>query len=103
MLPDSVKRNIWDLASFCVLLFDTLVIPYTLAWQPPDSTFLITTMWVTMCFWTSDMLLTFNTALYKRGELEVRRSQIAKHYFKTTFLLDLVVTGIFEDAYGAAF
>jgi len=93
VLPDSVKRNMWDIVSFCVLLFDTLVIPYTLAWQTPDSAFLITTTWMTMCFWTADMVLTFNTALYKHGELEVRRWPIAKHYFKTTFMLDLVVTG----------
>ena len=45
--------------------------------------------WTSFIFWSADILVNFNTAVYHHGRLETSKAVIASHYFRGWFLIDV--------------
>lgn len=94
MHPESAKRTMWDVFSAVALGHDSMMLPYQLAWEPPDSAFTALGMWATVIFWTLDMCVSTNTAYYtSTGDLETRRWKIIKNYLRRSFIVDAAIVG----------
>lgn len=94
MHPNSTKRLIWDVVGMLLILYDVIVIPLNIGFQPEEGDFLFTMLLVTTIFWSIDINLTFVTAYYENGKLEVHHRKIAKHYLKTWFFIDVPIVSL---------
>ena len=88
--PDSHFIVVWDVCSVLLIIFQSMYIPFILAFEIEDyfRWFLIDTG-ITL-FFVCDMAIVFNSAIYKNGNLVRDRKQIAKEYLKKSFLIDLI-------------
>lgn len=59
--PSSMKRLAWDLMGMTLLCWDVLVIPFTQAFTPPETAFSRMMGFITMGFWSLDILASFLT------------------------------------------
>lgn len=57
--PGANWRLCWDISGAFLIGYDTVMIPFTLSFEPQENAFWVTMNWVTMLFWTVDMFLTF--------------------------------------------
>lgn len=90
--PESSFRLVWDILSACALVFDAILVPYVLAWDPVHTGFVSGGTWATVVFWTFDVFVNFNTAVHSElGDLQTRRWQIFWHYLRRTLILDLAI------------
>lgn len=89
--PGANWRLCWDLSGACLIGYDVIMIPFDLAFMPKENAFLIFMDWLTMLFWTMDMVFTFFVGYISRGRLVMSPAAIAKRYLITWFLLDAVV------------
>jgi hypothetical protein len=91
-LPTSPQRLVWDVSSMALLLYDFLFIP--LSFFGLGENWLISAMdWVTMLFWTCDMVLSLFTGYVDRGATVMDPKKIAKHYLMSWFPLDVCAVG----------
>jgi len=92
--PYSPRRLVWDLAGMVFLAYDMVVIPIG-AFNPPSNWFLVAMDWITLSFWSSDMVASFLTGYIDkgRGATMMNPYAIAKHYLRTWFFLDLTIVG----------
>jgi len=75
-----------------LLLYDAIVLPLG-AFELPESGFLITMEFLSLCFWTLDIVGTFLVGYYEAG-VEIKDPvKIAYRYLRQFFLFDVVVTG----------
>lgn len=86
--PDSTKRVIFDVCSIIVLLADLTLMPTVMAFDLSTSVAIEAFLWFAACFWTFDVLVSFNTGYYVKGQLEMRRHVIALSYLRGWFILD---------------
>jgi len=101
--PGANWRLAWDLSGAILIGYDTVAIPFDLSFQPTRGTFLTTMDWVTMLFWTFDMVFTFFVGYMHRGQVVMSPSRIAQRYLMTWFTLDaLVVAGDWFNNVGKA-
>merc|ERR1719235_1639776 len=102
--PGANWRLCWDLSGAMLIGWDTVMIPFTLAFVPGDNAFFVFMNWVTMLFWTFDMVFTFFVGyVAKNGRTVMNPRLIAKRYFTSWFGLDiLVVTGDWFNNVGEA-
>lgn len=91
--PGSKYRMVWDLSGMFLIFFDIIMIPLGV-FEPPDTPFTIFMSWVTMLFWSSDMLSSFFVGYVSKGETVMDPSRIACHYLRTWFVPDSVVVGV---------
>lgn len=89
--PDNPFRLAWDLLSVVALFYDSVTVPFVLAWDPVLEGILLTGMWITPSFWTIDMLLNFCTGYYNKAEMEMRPRAVVVHYLRTWFPLDVTL------------
>lgn len=90
--PDSNIRLFWDLLILSFIIYNSLIIPYSIAFElPPDNYWTIIEFIIDISFFT-DLFLNFNTAFYQQGVMIKGRKQIALNYFKKWFWLDLIAT-----------
>mmetsp|Transcript_57274 Transcript_57274/g.133948 ORF Transcript_57274/g.133948 Transcript_57274/m.133948 type:complete len:1188 (+) Transcript_57274:58-3621(+) len=93
--PGGTIRLIWDILGGCLLLLDATFLPISLAWdldmRTPGAAGLLLSIsfWTSFAFWSTDILVNFNTAVYIQGRLEILRKLIALHYLKTWLLFDV--------------
>lgn len=90
--PDSIGRVVFDLVTVVILMHDSIVLPFLLAWDPPLSTPIIAGQYFALAFWTTDIFLSFLTGYYHEGEVVMDPSKIAWHYSRGWFVLDTMVT-----------
>lgn len=82
----------WDIIGLCLLLNDAIVIPPSLAWSVTMATptiggvYVAISFWISLVFWSSDLPVNLNTAVYVKGTLQTARSQIV-HLVITHILL----------------
>ena len=82
-------RVLWDLCGLLLLIADTILLPLSLAFnwnsntQDAGSFFLLLDFVASVIFWTLDIFMNVNTAIYERGTLVLDRKQVVKHYLKT--------------------
>lgn len=88
--PDSTQRLVWDLLGMFLLLYDTIVIPLG-AFEPEESGFLKAMDWVTLIFWSLDMVASFLTGYVDQGETVMAPGRIARNYMGKWFWIDAIV------------
>lgn len=92
--PNSITRGFWDTASFCLIVYDVVMIPFQL-FDPGDHLVLDAMAWFTRFFWTIDMIMSVNTGYAtKDGNFDMRHSTILRRYVRTWFGLDLMLVSL---------
>jgi hypothetical protein len=92
--PESGLRMTWDIIGVVVLAFDLIWIPIQFCFSPPPVLWTRIVGWISLMYWTLDVLATFNTGVYtKRGKLINTRVGIAAVYLKGWFILDVMIVG----------
>jgi len=89
--PNSRSRLAWDLTGFAFIIYDVIVIPLFVFNLPEGVTFTMALTWVSTCWWTADIFVSFVTGFHIDGFLEMRPRMIAKRYFRTWFVPDLTI------------
>lgn len=89
--PSSPYRMVWDVGGMILIAYDTVAIPLSLAFTLEEVAFTVAMFWVTLLFWTTDIACTFVTGYFNEDQLEVRPRQIAKHYLRSWFMMDVAV------------
>lgn len=89
--PDSMGRAIFEVFSLVVLLHDSLLLPFVLAWDPPITALLAAGQYIALVFWTTDMMLSFCTGFYHEGEVVLDLHRVVAHYLRGWFWLDFSV------------
>lgn len=92
--PSSFKRVAWDIASFSLVGYDSMMIPLQMA-DPPEMFLTTVMLWITRLFWTVDIVLTFFTGYTDaKGAIVVNPGDVVRRYLRTWFGFDLVVVGL---------
>lgn len=76
-----------------VLLVDLSATPYILAWEVPYAGILIVWAWMTVTLWTLDIIVNFVSGFTKNGEVILKSREVAIHYLRSWFFLDLALVG----------
>ncbi|GAB4426643.1 MAG: hypothetical protein OHK0011_08240 [Turneriella sp.] len=90
LLPDSRARTLWDFFLFIVTLTMAVLGPIELVYKLRGKVFVIYSGIFLTCVFLIDMILSFRTAYYYRGELVDDQRQITRHYLRTWFAVDCV-------------
>lgn len=90
MTPGNSKRVAWDFVGMMLLGYDILVIPLGV-FDPEHTWFFATMDWITLLFWTGDMVMSCLTSYVHEGRLVYSPRLIFINYLKSWFILDLVV------------
>mmetsp|Transcript_58347 Transcript_58347/g.170601 ORF Transcript_58347/g.170601 Transcript_58347/m.170601 type:complete len:722 (-) Transcript_58347:320-2485(-) len=100
--PNSAARLAWDFFSSLMVCYDVITIPLmAIALDREDllgggtGSFTDVMDWVTTIFWTIDLPCSFLTGYHSEGLVEMRPTEVAKHYVKTWFPFDFMI--IFID------
>lgn len=86
--------------SLVLLLCDALLLPISIAWDwrlgldNAASTLLFCSIWSSLVFWTLDVLVNLNTAVYIKGLLVHRREAILSRYMRSWLLLDISLVSL---------
>jgi len=84
--PNSMPRVTWDLVGLLMMLYDLVMVPFTLAWNTSqDDVSLI----LACTYWALHIPVSFVTGYYKDGMLVASRSRIAKRYICSWLTFDL--------------
>lgn len=91
--PMSYPSIFWDALSIVLILYDFVVVPFTLAFQPDSVAATDAMTWVTRFFWTLSLPLQLFCVGYMgtMGNIERRWTMLAKHYLMTWFSFDLLI------------
>lgn len=95
--PHGAFRICWDLSAMVLIFGDTVLLRLALAWDVSmgvDNLFssvLLCSFWLSLTFWTLDLLINLNTAVYRKGALVVSRSRILLSYAKGWLLFDCLL------------
>jgi len=100
--PTSWPRIVVDIIGFSVLLYDSIMVPYMLAWEVPTEGMNRILGWAAAAFWVLDIWVCANTGYIHDGKLVMNRSQILRRYARTGLVPDLVIVGVdlFSIIYG---
>jgi len=88
--PNSGPKLVWDFIGLFLICWDVFFIPLTVL-DLPKVLFTTVMDWVTLCFWTSDIAVSFVSGFYKSGELVMDMRAIAASYVTSWFVVDLIV------------
>ncbi|CAD8113120.1 unnamed protein product [Paramecium primaurelia] len=96
--PDSMFYRNWQVLNSIFVVCFFFQIPFMLAYQPLIDEkeayhyqyYEEFSLYVGISIFMMDIILTFNIAFYKQGQLISNRKQIAINYIKTYFFLDLI-------------
>jgi len=97
MHPEGYFRICWDLVSLVLLLIDAIFLPLSIAWDwkmgfdTVSGSILSVSIYVSLVFWTVDIFLNLNTAVYIQGQLVTKRRAIFRRYLSTWFFLDVTI------------
>lgn len=92
--PGSNFRIGWDLAGTLFLFYDIIMIPLS-AFGPKRVLFIAIMEWIALIFWSGDMLMSCITGVVVKGETSMDPRTILRVYFKSWFILDVIV--VFPD------
>ena len=88
--PESLPRLLWDVLLLIVITYQCLTIPYFICFEDSYTYWLnIVEILVNIIFLT-DLLVCFNTGLYLKGTLVMKRTAIFCEYIKLWFWIDFV-------------
>lgn len=86
--PSSQWRAAWDCTGMLMIFYDIVSMPFFLAFDPSESGPTTAMFFVTLTFWSTDLLYNFHTGYYRNGEPQLRFRDIATHYLRNWFLCD---------------
>lgn len=90
---DSIFKVIWDITIMILTIIVSYTVPYSIAFFVNLSkTFYI----LVDTFFIIDILITFNTSYYFKGQLIAERSKISRKYLKNWFFYDLLASFPYE-------
>ena len=101
--PDSWFKGLWDLCSLITIIYQSILIPFRLCFQvEADGGFKIFETLIDAIF-ILDIFVTFNTGIYKKGYLVMKRKEIIKNYIRYWFFIDLLASfpyaWLFEEGF----
>ena len=82
-------KLLWDILHLCIILLWFFYIPLLLAFDDSRELELTAVIFSTM-FFSLDILLNFNTAYFKNGILQRKRSKIFKNYLRKRLFYDII-------------
>eukprot|EP00927_Polykrikos_kofoidii_P017213 TRINITY_DN17814_c0_g1_i1.p1 TRINITY_DN17814_c0_g1~~TRINITY_DN17814_c0_g1_i1.p1 ORF type:complete len:764 (+),score=145.83 TRINITY_DN17814_c0_g1_i1:45-2336(+) len=91
--PNCSWRLAWDVVGLVLISYDVITIPLLQAFEPSKTLFVAFMDWVTLLFWTGDLLQSFFIGFYDKGTLIMNHRRIVKHYLVTWFFMDMIVVG----------
>ncbi|CAE8589616.1 unnamed protein product [Polarella glacialis] len=91
--PGSDFRVVWGALGIFCILYDCICVPL-LIFDFEYDTAIVVTRAITTAYWISDCLNSFFQGYHKQGILEMRLHHTARHYAKTWFPMNLVITSI---------
>lgn len=89
MLPNSMRRIVWDLISAFVLAYDVVVIPLQCLFGTLLSKDMQVVGLATNIFWSLDIVASNFTAFHNQSIIEMRFRKILSRYLRTWFVLDV--------------
>jgi hypothetical protein len=93
ILPDNRFIQVWNLLMSALLLMIAIYVPIKVAFIDESTTVGISLDFFVDGLFLTDIVLTFFTAIEKRGgNIEVRHKYIARNYLKLWFWIDVVST-----------
>jgi len=92
MSPFSTGRVAWDVFGMFLLFYDIVMVPMN-AFQPKETVFMKFMDWLTLLFWTADMVASALTGYTLNGIAVMDPRQIWVKYLKGWFVLDLIIVG----------
>mmetsp|Transcript_120138 Transcript_120138/g.218339 ORF Transcript_120138/g.218339 Transcript_120138/m.218339 type:complete len:723 (+) Transcript_120138:2-2170(+) len=90
--PSSTRKLLWDMLGLCFIGLEVIVLPLQLFTDPNKKVAVYTTLNLcSLLYWSVDIFASFITAYYTGdGDLEKRKSLIAKNYLKSWFVIDVI-------------
>jgi len=88
--PSGTARTIWNVLTVIALVWDIIVIPMEF-FDLPKTVLLSVLTWLTVLFWSVDMLFSFSTGIYRKGVLVMEPKVIALAYIRSWFPLDVLL------------
>jgi len=93
--PSASYRLAWDVLGIFLICIDLIWLPMQV-FSPTQTTPIVCFSWFALCFWSVDIVVTFNTGTFKKGGfLIMNRRQASWLYFRRWFVLDLALV-VFE-------
>jgi len=89
--PDSTKRLCWDIVGLCLIFYDFVTIPFVISFHISDDNLIDTMDWVTLLFWTADMVQGFFLAYFDKGVLVTSHAKVLRNYMRGWCLIDILV------------
>lgn len=88
--PETKFILIWNCTSILIVIFQSIYIPFLLSFEIEETNFFFVFETFSAIFFTLDILISFNLAIYKEGVLITDRKQILKSYIKKRFIIDFL-------------
>ena len=90
--PEGYVRMVWDIATMLLILFQAVSVPFMITFDVQSTGAMLYTDFMTTLFFLIDIPMTFNTAVYYKGKLQVNRSKIVSLYLKFWFWMDMMAS-----------
>ena len=94
--PEQTLRFAWEIFMMIALIFLGIIVPYSIAFLQDNPSYSSSIDYFATGVFSIDILVTLNTGIYIRGELQLKRSIIIKQYTKFWLWIDLISTLPFE-------
>jgi len=88
--PRSRTRLVWSILGILMLTLDFITLPLV-AFLPPESQLLTTSVWTSQVYWSMDIIMSFFTGVYIGTSLEMKVATIARAYVTSWFFFDVLV------------
>jgi len=89
--PMHPLRILLDLGMLIFLMYDLVAVPYMLAWDESPEGVLKYFSTTASVFWVIDLIGSFKSCYWYKGDLEKRQSAIIRNYLHTWFLPDFTL------------
>jgi len=91
MHPTSLRRTVFDCLSMLMLMFDSMFVPFVIAWDISLRGPWRVVGWSIAIFWTVDLLLNFVTGYSTGSQVVMSLKSISRRYLRSGFFVDLTV------------
>jgi hypothetical protein len=92
MHPFTRRRLLWDIVGIMFLAWDMFCVPMAV-YEPEENTFLVVMDFVTLMFWLADIVVSCLTGFTKGRHIVLDPAKVVAHYFRSRFLVDILVVG----------
>jgi len=87
--PEGAQRLTWDVLGLFILLLDLIWLPMQV-FDPPETTLVQCMGWLTLLYWTGDIIASCSTGFYtQEGGIVMTRHEVLIRYARSWMILDL--------------